>query len=790
MLSIQADVKTRVRKQGVYDDREARELVWSEFIHETARPTAGHHPDPHLHSHCFTSNATWDDEEKCIKAGKWRDIKIDCPYYQNMFHKLLADKLTDLGYRIRRTDHAFEIEGVPQKVIDHFSKRTDEIGRAAAKLGIKDSKRRDALGAQTRSAKRKGLSMAQLKAEWKRQIHILDVDTNAPVRFASGKEIESLAPDHFLDHGLRHCFERASVVDQRQILRAAYRHAIGQRGISLQAIEERFKKDQNLIRVKRGTRTLITTAQILQEEKRMIELAKAGLGKLNPLYDGIPRFAKLKEQQEIAATHILKTPNRVSILMGAAGTGKTSLLQETVEKIEQAGKKVFTVAPTAEATRVLKEEGFEKATTVAMLLADKEGQKDLIGQVILVDEAGLLGTKDMTALLELATQKNARLILGGDTRQHVAVVRGDALRVLNTIGGIKAAEVNKIYRQKNTQYRDAVQDLANGNIKEAFNKLDAIEAIKEIDPLNPADLLVKDYVSAVKKGKTALVISPTHKQGDTVTESIRITLRNEGLIGKRENSFSRLNNLNFTEAEKADWRNYREGQVIQFNQHVKGICRASKWTVKEANGREIKIQDRDGQTAYVPINKSGHFDVYHQSEIGLSKNDKIRITKNGFDKDKKRLNNGMSLEVISVKDGEIVVRNKASKTSYTLRGDYGHLAHAHVITSHASQGKTVDHVYIHQPSDTFSATDMKQFYVSVSRGKDGVSIYTDSKKELLHHASDIGNRESALELVSSSHKKHMKHLKKAVYDEKEKQQVQEKLPQPYHIKEHGHEPGL
>jgi len=125
MRHIEADVKTRVRKQGQYDDRQTGELLWADFVHQTARPVEGSLPDPHLHAHCFVFNATWDNVESQVKAGQFGDIKRDMPYYQARFHKVLSDKLIDLGYQVRRTDKYFEVEGVPQNVIDLFSKRSD-----------------------------------------------------------------------------------------------------------------------------------------------------------------------------------------------------------------------------------------------------------------------------------------------------------------------------------------------------------------------------------------------------------------------------------------------------------------------------------------------------------------------------------------------------------------------------------------------------------------------------------------------------------------------------------------
>src|SRR5262249_27658737 len=126
-----------------------------------------------------------------------------------------------------------------------------------------------------------------------------------------------------------------------------------------------------------------------------------------------------------------------------------------------------------------------------------------------------------------------------------------------------------------------------------------------------------------------------------------------------------------------------------------------------------------------------------------------RITKNGFDINDKRLNNGTILEIQKVnKIGTIKVRNPKSKVTYNLPRDFGNLAHAHCVTSHFSQGKTVDEVFIWQPSSTFLATDLNQFYVSASRGRDRVHIYTDDMEGLFNHASEVRDRLSALELVS------------------------------------------
>jgi len=755
MQDMEADAQTRVRRgkgKNTDQNRTTGELLYTQFLHQTARPVDGVEPDPHLHCHVFTFNATWDAVEQKYKAGQFRNIKRDMPYYQARFHKRLSDKLIALGYRIRRTDTAFEVEGIPQAVIDLFSKRTNEIGQVAKELGITNPAELDKLGSRTRAKKQKGSSMTGLKKAWRKQIYALGMDKQGDgktvIRYSAPPEPSSLTAQYCVDHALKQRFERASVFQDRRILETAYRYATGDSTVSVDQITDSFVRDDRIISIQEGGKTLSTTIEVLAEERHMVALAQSGKGAMLPLYTKVPPLSLNGEQAE-AVTHILTTTDSVSIIQGRAGTGKTTLMTEAVLLMEQTGRQVFVVAPTADASRgVLRSEGFENAETVAALLSAPGRQTKLKDNVLWVDEAGLLGTKDMTALLALAREQNARLILSGDTRQHSSVVRGDALRVLNTVAGIRGANVSRIYRQRRTEYREAVQALSMGEAKQGFEKLHVMGAIKQVDPMHPTTCIVDDYITALKKGRSALIISPTHKQGERVTAAIRDRLKQDGLIGQTEYKVPQLVSLNLTEAEKQDCRNYQAGNVVRFNQHAKGIKNGSLWTVDTIRGNTVTLTDHDGKQVVLPIEVANRFDVLVKKEIAVSIGDSLRITRNGFDTDKKQLNNGQSLKVLSIgKDGAIEVLNPVSKLGYSLPREYGHIAHAHCVTSHASQGKTVDEVFIYQPAATFPATDLKQFYVSVSRGRDAAHIYTDDVGELISHVSETGDRQSAIELV-------------------------------------------
>jgi ATP-dependent exoDNAse (exonuclease V) alpha subunit len=436
--------------------------------------------------------------------------------------------------------------------------------------------------------------------------------------------------------------------------------------------------------------------------------------------------------------------------MGGAGTGKTTLLKQAFELIQKAGKEVILVAPSASASRgTLREEGFENAETVSKLLQDKEMQSRLQDNVLFMDEAGLADTSQMAQVLELAEKYNARLVLIGDIFQHSAVNRGESLRVLHSVAGIKTAAVSKIYRQRDEFYRDVVSDLSKGEVKTAFAKLDSMGSIKQIDPLNPHKQLVTDYIDIIKQNKTGLIVSPTRAQGRTITESLREQLRQNKVIGKKETPVAKLSNLNMTEAQKADWRNFEEGQVIQFNQNLPDIKRGSIWAVSKIGDKQIIIADKQGKTCSLPLDRAKDYNVYHKSEIGLSKGDQVRITNNCFDEAGKRLNNGQALEIAGIRGGKTILVNPKSNVKYTLDKEFGHLDHNYCITSYSSQGKTVDTVLVSMPETSLVAADSKQFYVSISRGRDSAIVYTDDKGELLETVKIMKTRQSAIELINN-----------------------------------------
>jgi ATP-dependent exoDNAse (exonuclease V) alpha subunit len=130
--------------------------------------------------------------------------------------------------------------------------------------------------------------------------------------------------------------------------------------------------------------------------------------------------------------------------------------------------------------------------------------------------------------------------------------------------------------------------------------------------------------------------------------------------------------------------------------------------------------------------------------LELAAGDVVRITNNGFALDgKHRLNNGALYRVHHFDAGGNIVFDNG----WTVGKDYGHLAHGYVVTSHASQGKTVDRVFVWQSSHSGPASSREQFYVSCSRGRDAVTVYCDDKEMLRDAVAQSDDRVTATELL-------------------------------------------
>lgn len=746
MAELEADVKTRVRGGGRNGERPTGNLVYAEFVHLTARPVGGV-PDPHLHAHCFTFNATFDAEEDRWKAGQFREVARDAPYHEAAFHARLSKAVADLGLGVERTKNGWEVAGISRGVVEKFSRRTGLIEEVAAENGVTTAREKAELGARTREKKGEPKSLDALRAEWKARLtHDEKREVLAVLQGKATVPPNDITPCAAVDHALSHAFERVSVMTGRRVVAAALKRGYGRLGP--ESVNREFSARGDLIRRRYDDRDYVTTRAVLAEEAAALAFARNGRGACRPVAAADMPFTsdRLTAEQQAAVRHVLTSRDRVVLVRGKAGTGKTTLLKEAAKGVGAAGRQVHVFAPTTEAARgILRRDGFDHAETVARLLADEALQGRVRGQVVWVDEAGLLGMKDLKALFEVAARQNARVVLMGDEGQHGSVPRGDAFRLLQTHAGLPAAEVRGIRRQTG-DYRRAVEALSAGDVEKGIDLLDRAGAVREVAGEWRHARLASDYLDAVRAGETALVVAPTHVEGRGVTTLIREYLRQDKLIGGRDRVFEQLVSHGLTEAQRADATNYAAGDVVRFHQNARGGFRTGERVriLGPSDEGRVLVERKPGETLALPLSEARHFDLYERREIKLTAGDRVRITRNGTTADgRSRLLNG-TLQTVAGFDshGHVVLEN-----GQVVGRDFGHLAHGYCTTSHASQGKTVDRVFVAVGPESVAAASREQLYVSVSRGRKSATLYCQDKAELLDAVRRSTQRLSATELA-------------------------------------------
>ena len=751
LTEIETNVQTRVRVKNQKADRTTGNMVYAKLTHFMARPQGKGIPDPQLHSHVFILNATFDEQENRWKAIELGQTKLDSNYYLAIFNSKLANNLKSIGYKIRPTKYAFEIQGVPQSAIDEFSRRTAHIEKVARKNKITNPKTKARLGVLTREAKKHDLPTDELKELWNLRLsHLSEKDKHALEKMLMPPQETQLEMNFREDMravklACEHCFYHNSVIEEKELIATALRFGVGQTNV--EQIRKAIAQDKRLWHKQVDGRKVITSPDILLQEEAIVNWVRRGLQTCPPLAHGYEsKDEQLDEEFHKALKHVLESRDRVTGVHGKSGAGKTTLMKETIAAIESHGNRVVVLAPTTDASRrTLRRSGFPGAETVEKLMNDPVMQQKAAGGVLWVDEAGLLSVPATQRLTDLADRIDARMILSGDVRQHGPVERGDALRILMKHSGLEMAELNTIRRQQNIPYREAVNDLSEGRIAEGFQKLEEMGAIREIKDEIRHEYLANAYIGSVEAERTALVVSPTHAEGRKMTTLIRQGLKEKGRL-KKERTYSVLQKIDLTPAEKKEVNLYRTGWVLQLKKSAPGCRCGERLVIADINEQGLFVHHANGHVHPFDTTKyADRFEVYEHATIEVGIGEQIRITRNGkAEKGKRRLDNGTIATVSGfTRSGDIRL-----ETGQVVSRHYGHFTHGYVTTSYAAQSKTVQDIYIAESLESFPAASWEQFYVAISRGVDNVVLVTNNKRGLFRVVQKSNQRMSAMDVVN------------------------------------------
>ncbi len=748
LRELEKRAETRVRKSKQNTERVTGNLVAACFRHETSREL-----DPHLHTHCVVMNATFDPTENRWKAlhpaGMYRAHRFATALYRHE----LAKGLKALGYEIHHHAHGFEILGVPRSLIERFSKRhrqideetTERLQRGEVIGNINDLRERVAHG--NRRRKIKNSTAAQLRSEWSGQMQPGEMAALRSLQSVQPRTGEKAAITEILAWAEEHLFERRSVVRDHELMAAALERG---RGLDFDlealrtAVEQRgFLREKNTDK--------LTTREVMSRELEVVVAAHDGRNQHAAFQTDYQAAPELSHEQAVAVERILRSRDFITLFRGGAGTGKSFALKEIDHALKSTGRSVVVLAPQRQQVQDLEASGLT-ADTLSRFLQLKQLERNA---VIIVDEAGQVGAKQLSELVRCVRAKNARIILSGDTRQHGAVAASDALRAIEKHAGLKPAEIRTIRRQdpklgKTAQqrteiraYRKAVRAAANGEVAASFQTLDRLGWVREVDKASRREALAAEFLTALEHQELALVIAQTRDEVQSVNEVIRAKLQDSGKLG-RSTTLTTYQPVDLDEAQKRDGRFYQEGHFAWFVRAYGRFAKGEAYPIIGTNERGVLIE-KNGARTTVSYRYMDRIAVVSARPMPIAEGDQIQLKFNGKSQEGTRLNNG---ELVTVRqigtDGSLVVE-APGRVERTLSPNQRLLVRGYAVTSYGSQGKTVDTVMLADAGNR-AATDAHQWYVTISRGRKRVLIFTADKEALRLQVQQSGERELAMDL--------------------------------------------
>jgi conjugative relaxase-like TrwC/TraI family protein len=483
---LDAHVGTR-RGRGGHQKVSGQGLVVVGFDHRTSREG-----DPLPHTHLIIANRVRGPD------GRWTTLDGRDLYA----HRRAADAIYRAAYQ-RALTRSLGIQwgeadrwgnrpilGIPVEVVRAFSKRSEQIAEHLAQLEEQGRQRTPALVQfsvhATRQAKQQE-APETLQDRWRAEARELDINPDRLVRQVTGRGRDAAVDEPTVARafdqlaGADGLTAQASTFARQDVVVALGGALATLAPGELAALTDRFLAEQAVAviddRAEPGTERRWSTPDLLSVEQTLVAAAEArqaeqaGVVAAELVRVTVAAYPTIGEDQAGMVRDLCQRGDGVSVVQGRAGTGKTFALGAARHAWQAEGYRVLGCAPTGIATMSLEAEGFEETATVDRLLGelDRDGAHQVLGDrsVVVVDEAGMVGSRKLARLLDHAQRAGAKVVLAGDDRQLAAIDAGGGFRALRLRLG--ASELVDNRRQLHEWERQTLELVRDGLVDEAVD---------------------------------------------------------------------------------------------------------------------------------------------------------------------------------------------------------------------------------------------------------------------------------------------------------------------------------
>jgi conjugative relaxase-like TrwC/TraI family protein len=766
----------RETNNGITQSIKSDNLCFSLFNHSLSREN-----DPQLHTHLLIQNIVR-TENGDFKALDNRQIFYDQRLINAVYQSYLAEGVKALGYEIEhRANGTWEIAGMRQEILDLFSKRSAQIEQKEAELREKGEIKDDGLinkvaTLESRQDKQTDITKQMLKDSWQTQLreHGITIE-QLKNNLKSEKSIENknLTAEDYIKTATAQLVERESVLRTSDVLKLSLNLANGETNSvdrTHKTFEELINKgDLSSLGTDARGRELITTKEMLKVEREIIDDINSSKGQWQSAADRdiVKAFIETQEGtqgwqytdgQRQAIELILSSEDRVNIIQGDAGSGKTESFAAVKEYSDKEGLQIIGIASTGKASKEIADRGITSLTIEAFLSKDPTLTERTI---LIMDESSMSGSRQIDEVMERAQEAGAKLVFIGDRKQFSSISAGKMFNEMQDKTVVERAELTEVIRAKTDYMKSlyaALNEKNSGDIDTQKNIDKAIsileregKIIEEPDRGTGLTTVVNAYFEKSATDKT-VILTAYNQDRREINELIRGERIERGEISQGYN-FQTLEavNVNPEQARFADA--YKEGQIIVAFSDTENLKAGTKTTVvnidRENNILTVVHNDKTGAEKLSEINTikdNTNLAVYAEKDTELSKGDRITFLKNDS---YLNVENGLTGTVRSITEsGEVTVATDTGKTvSFNIEEGgkaYNYMDHAYCLTEVKSQGATYQNVIAFSHADEYSHHSFNSFYVDAPRASHDFTVVTNDIETYKEQASQLELNTSTL----------------------------------------------
>jgi conjugative relaxase-like TrwC/TraI family protein len=587
------------------------------FDHRTSREG-----DPLLHTHLVVANRVQGPD------GRWTALDGRDLYR----HRLAADTIYRATYQreLVRTlgvewtaadQHGNrELQGIPEELVRGFSKRTGQIDAEVDRLTADGRERTPRLVKWTVQATRKPKqheTPATLYGRWRTEAAERGVDPGTLVREVTGR-----TPDRNQDRtvsgevagrlfdrlaGPDGLTEHASTFARPDVVVALGAGLAGAGRTELEALADRFLAERavSVVADRAVEERRWSTPDLLGVEQRLVAAAtgrtreQTVVASHQAVREALAAHPTAGSDQQAMVRDICQGGAGVALVVGRAGTGKTFALGVARHAWQLDGYRLLATAPTGIATVSLEAEGFEDVATCDRILGDLDGGREQLDArtVLVVDEAGMVGSRKLGRLLEHAEQAQTKVVLVGDDRQLAAIDAGGGFRALRLRLG--ASELVENRRQHQAWEREALDLVRSGLVEEAVAAYQAHDRVVAADSKPAATLaLLQDWWMSWQQAEhdpaqEVVVLAARRAEVDRLNTLCHELLAARGRLGPDR---LRVEDRQLAVGDRVVCGKNAIGEL--------GVANGSRGIIKaldqQARTLTIRLDDKDGRTVILP----------------------------------------------------------------------------------------------------------------------------------------------------------------------------------------------